>query len=119
VNPSGGNQQKAVLSKWLVREPPPEVAILDEPTRGVDVGAKFEIYSLIDDLVAGGAGVLLISSELPEVIAMSHRILVMRAGEITGTLEPHEFSEEAILRLAVFGAEGEAGSANGKGGQQT
>lgn len=112
---SGGNQQKTVLSKWLVREPPPEVAILDEPTRGVDVGAKFEIYSLIDDLVAGGAGVLLISSELPEVIAMSHRILVMRAGETAGTLEPHEFSEEAILRLAVFGAEGKASSPNGEG----
>ena len=61
-NLSGGNQQKVVLSKWLVRNPPPDVAILDEPTRGVDVGAKFEIYRLIDELVASGAGVLLISS---------------------------------------------------------
>src|SRR6185437_1364157 len=97
-NLSGGNQQKVVLSKWLVRRPPPEVAILDEPTRGVDVGAKFEIYRLIDELVAGGAGVLLISSELPEVIAMSDRILVMSEGRIAGRLEPHEFSEERILR---------------------
>jgi ABC-type sugar transport system ATPase subunit len=111
---SGGNQQKAVLSKWLVGTPPPEVAVLDEPTRGVDVGAKFEIYRLIDELVADGAGVLLISSELPEVIAMSDRILVMSAGQIAGTLEPHDFSEEGILRLAVLGAQSEGGTANGK-----
>jgi len=102
---SGGNQQKVVLSKWLVRKPTPEVAILDEPTRGVDVGAKYEIYRLIDELVDGGAGVLLISSELPEVIAMSDRIIVMSNGEVAGTLEPHEYSEERILRLAVFGNE--------------
>jgi ribose transport system ATP-binding protein len=100
---SGGNQQKVVLSKWLVRKPAPEVAVLDEPTRGVDVGAKFEIYRLIDELVDGGAGVILISSELPEVIAMSDRILVMSAGRIAGVLEPPEFSEERILRLAVLG----------------
>ena len=106
---SGGNQQKVVLSKWLVRKPPPEVAILDEPTRGVDVGAKYEIYRLIDELVDGGAGVLLISSELPEVIAMSDRIIVMSNGEIAGTLEPHEYSEERILRLAVFGKESREG----------
>ncbi len=101
---SGGNQQKVVLGKWLVRKPPPEVAVLDEPTRGVDVGAKFEIYRLIDELVNGGAGVILISSELPEVIAMSDRIIVMTAGRVAGALEPHEFSEERILRLAVLGA---------------
>ena len=101
---SGGNQQKVVLSKWLVRKPAPEVAVLDEPTRGVDVGAKFEIYRLIDELVDGGAGVVLISSELPEVIAMSDRIIVMSEGRIAGTLEPPEFSEERILRLAVLGA---------------
>jgi ABC-type sugar transport system ATPase subunit len=105
---SGGNQQKVVLSKWLVRKPTPEVAVLDEPTRGVDVGAKFEIYRLIDELVDGGAGVILISSELPEVIAMSDRILVMSAGRVAGVLEPHEFSEERILRLAVLGAQVEA-----------
>ena len=108
---SGGNQQKVVLSKWLVRKPAPEVAVLDEPTRGVDVGAKFEIYRLIDALVDGGAGVILISSELPEVIAMSDRILVMSEGRIAGRLEPHEFSEERILRLAVLGAHSEEGGA--------
>jgi ribose transport system ATP-binding protein len=106
---SGGNQQKVVLGKWLVRDPAPEVAILDEPTRGVDVGAKYEIYRLIDELVEGGAGVLLISSELPEVIAMSDRIIVMSEGQIAGTLEPHEFSEERILRLAVLGRESDTG----------
>src|SRR5438552_4024802 len=106
---SGGNQQKVVLSKWLVRKPTPEVAILDEPTRGVDVGAKYEIYRLIDELVDGGAGVLLISSELPEVIAMSDRIIVMSNGEVAGALEPHEYSEERILRLAVFGKESREG----------
>ena len=100
---SGGNQQKVALGKWLVRKPAPEVVVLDEPTRGVDVGAKFEIYRLIDELVEGGAGVLLISSELPEVIAMSDRILVMSSGEIVGELQPSEFSEERILRLAVLG----------------
>ena len=100
---SGGNQQKVALGKWLVRKPAPEVVVLDEPTRGVDVGAKFEIYRLIDELVEGGAGVLLISSELPEVIAMSDRILVMSSGEIVGELQPPEFSEERILRLAVLG----------------
>ena len=103
-NLSGGNQQKVVLSKWLVRRPAPEVAILDEPTRGVDVGAKFEIYRLIDELVSAGAGVLLISSELPEVIAMSDRIIVMSNGQIAGILAPHEFSEERILTLAVLGS---------------
>jgi ribose transport system ATP-binding protein len=108
---SGGNQQKVVLSKWLVRKPPPEVAVLDEPTRGVDVGAKFEIYRLIDELVDGGAGVILISSELPEVIAVSDRILVMSEGRIAGELAPHEFSEERILRLAVLGAHSGEGSA--------
>lgn len=111
---SGGNQQKVVLSKWLVRRPPPEAAILDEPTRGVDVGAKFEIYRLIDGLVEGGAGVLFISSELPELIAMSDRIIVMSAGQIAGTLEPHEFSEERILRLAVLGRESDIGPDDGE-----
>jgi len=102
-NLSGGNQQKVAVGKWLVRRPAPEVVVLDEPTRGVDVGAKFEIYRLIDELVEAGAGVLLISSELPEVIAMSDRILVMSSGEIVGELQPEEFGEERILRLAVLG----------------
>lgn len=105
-NLSGGNQQKVVLGKWLIRRPPPEVVILDEPTRGVDIGAKYEIYHLIDELVGSGAGVLLISSELPEVIALSDRILVMSAGQIVGSLEREEFGEERILTLAVLGRPG-------------
>jgi ribose transport system ATP-binding protein len=100
---SGGNQQKVVLGKWLIRTPAAEVVILDEPTRGVDVGAKYEIYQLIDELVERGSAVLLISSELPEVIAMSDRVLVMSAGQIVGELKPEEFSEERILHLAVLG----------------
>jgi ribose transport system ATP-binding protein len=104
-NLSGGNQQKVALGKWLVRKPGPEVVVLDEPTRGVDVGAKFEIYRLIDELVENGAGVILISSELPEVIAMSDRIIVMSEGRVAGMLDdPKGFSEELILRLAVLGA---------------
>src|SRR5262249_53523240 len=100
---SGGNQQKVAVGKWLVRKPAPDVVVLDEPPRGGGGGAQFEIYRLIDELVERGAGVLLISSELPEVIAMSDRILVMSSGEIVGELAPHEFSEERILRLAVLG----------------
>lgn len=112
---SGGNQQKVVLAKWLVRKPAAEVVVLDEPTRGVDVGAKFEIYNLIDQLVAGGSGVLLISSELPEIIAMSDRVLVMSAGMIVGELGRGELSEERILRLAVLGREHERAISEGSG----
>jgi L-arabinose transport system ATP-binding protein len=103
---SGGNQQKVVLARWLARRP--QLLILDEPTRGVDVGAKAGIHDLIRELAADGAAVLLISSELPELIAMSDRIVVMSAAQIAGTLEPHEFNEERILRLAVLGREDEA-----------
>ena len=112
---SGGNQQKVVLGKWLVREPAAEVVVLDEPTRGVDVGAKYEIYNLIDKLVSRGSGVLLISSELPEIIAMSDRVLVMSAGNIVGELDRSEFSEERILRLAVLGREQEVATSEGGG----
>ena len=112
---SGGNQQKVVLGKWLVHKPAAEVVILDEPTRGVDVGAKHEIYNLIDQLVAQGSGVLLISSELPELISMSDRVLVMSAGRLVGELERGEFSEERILRLAVLGREQELAVSEGGG----
>ena len=112
---SGGNQQKVVLGKWLVRKPSAEVVVLDEPTRGVDVGAKYEIYNLIDALVARGSGVVLISSELPEVIAMSDRVLVMSAGNIVGELKRGELSEERILRLAVLGREHELAASEGGG----
>jgi ABC-type sugar transport system ATPase subunit len=96
---SGGNQQKVVLAKWLLTQP--EVILLDEPTRGIDVGAKFEIYRIMSELARRGAGILMISSELPEIIAMSDRVLVMKDGAIVGRLSKREASEEAIMRLAV------------------
>jgi ribose transport system ATP-binding protein len=96
---SGGNQQKVVLGKWLNTNP--VALILDEPTRGIDVGAKAEIRSRIDTLAAAGMGILLISSELPEIIGMSDRILVMREKRIAGEFSHHEFSEEAIASCAI------------------
>lgn len=96
---SGGNQQKVVLAKWLGLEP--RVIILDEPTRGIDVGAKAEVYRLIRDLAEGGAAVLMISSDMEEVIGVSTRVAVMRRGAIAGVLSRDELNEEAILRLAV------------------
>ncbi|MEI2724632.1 MAG: sugar ABC transporter ATP-binding protein [Verrucomicrobiota bacterium] len=96
---SGGNQQKVVLAKWLLNEP--KVFILDEPTRGIDVGAKHEIYRLINELAACGAAVLMISSEVEELIGMCDRILVMGSGEIRDTVEPHQFDRERILRAAI------------------
>ncbi|ADN01298.1 sugar ABC transporter ATP-binding protein [Spirochaeta thermophila] len=96
---SGGNQQKVVISKWLMKEP--KVLILDDPTRGIDVGAKYEIYKLINQLVASGVSVILISSELEEVMGMSDRILVMCEGHATGILEREEFDQERIMSLAT------------------
>ena len=88
MNLSGGNQQKVVLSKWLFTEP--EVLILDEPTRGIDVGAKYEIYSIINDLSAQGKAVLMISSEMPELLGMCDRIYVMNEGAFVGELPAAE-----------------------------
>ena len=98
---SGGNQQKVVLAKWL--ETKPGVIILDEPTRGIDVGAKFEIYSLMRQLADRGVAILMISSELPEILGMSDRILVMNDGRIAGELTRAEASEERIVALATAG----------------
>jgi L-arabinose transport system ATP-binding protein len=96
---SGGNQQKVVLARWLARQP--RVLILDEPTRGIDVGAKAEVYALIRSLAANGVAVLFISSELPEVLGISDRILVMREGRITGEMPAEGATEEQVLRLAL------------------
>ncbi len=98
---SGGNQQKIVLAKWLATAP--TVVILDEPTRGVDVGAKFEIYQLMRKLTDQGVAILMISSELPEILGMSDRILVMRDGQIVGELSREEATEERIIALAITG----------------
>jgi ABC-type sugar transport system ATPase subunit len=94
---SGGNQQKIVLTKWMVAQCP--ILILDEPTRGVDVGAKAEIHGLIDELAAAGNGIILISSEMPEVLNLSTRILVFRAGRIVGELTRADATQEALMRL--------------------
>jgi inositol transport system ATP-binding protein len=96
---SGGNQQKVVLSKWMLREP--EILILDEPTRGIDVGAKFEIYKLMTNLVKEGKSIIMVSSELPELIGMCDRIYVMADGQITGELTREEFSQDRIMRYAM------------------
>jgi ribose transport system ATP-binding protein len=98
---SGGNQQKVVLGKWLARRP--RVLILDEPTRGVDVGAKSEIYALMDELAAAGIGVLMISSDLEEVLGMSDRVLVLHEGRLAGELSRAEMSEQAVMHLATGG----------------
>lgn len=94
-NLSGGNQQKVVLSKWLANSP--KVLILDEPTRGIDVGSKAEIYGIMNDLAANGISIILVSSELPEIINMCDRVYVMCEGEITGQLEASELSQEKIM----------------------
>ena len=99
LNLSGGNQQKVVLSKWLFADP--AVLILDEPTRGVDVGAKFEIYTIIGQLAAEGKGVIFISSELPEILGMSDRIYVMNEGRIVGEMLRKDASQEKIMREIV------------------
>ena len=99
MNLSGGNQQKVVVSKLLSTNP--EVVILDEPTRGIDVGAKREIYKLMHDLVAEGVAVILISSELPEVINLSNRVIVMHENKIMGELKADQTDQEAVMRLAT------------------
>ena len=96
---SGGNQQKAVIAKWLLTDP--DIIIMDEPTRGIDIGAKFELYRLIDRLAAEGKSILLVSSELPEILALSDRILVMNQGEIVKELDHSEATEELIMSYST------------------
>jgi ribose transport system ATP-binding protein len=106
-NLSGGNQQKVVIGKWLLRGP--RLFILDEPTRGIDVGAKYEVYKLVNRLAAQGAGVLMISSEIEELIGMCDRIMVMSHGEVRGFFERERFDREAIMRAAMWdGVKGRA-----------
>ena len=106
---SGGNQQKVVVAKWLFAEP--RILILDEPTRGIDVGAKAEIYRLMDALAASGVGIILISSEMPELIAMSDRIAVLGNGRIQEIFDRDDATQEKILEAASRGAEHQTGSA--------
>ena len=99
VNLSGGNQQKVVLSKWLFTDP--KVLILDEPTRGIDVGAKYEIYSIMADLATQGRGIVMISSEMPELLGMCDRIYVMNEGRIVGELTREQASQERIMAMIL------------------
>lgn len=94
---SGGNQQKVVLGKWMFTEP--EVLILDEPTRGIDVGAKYEIYRLIHEMADQGKAVILVSSELPELLGMSDRIYTICEGSITGVIDSKDADQEKLMRL--------------------
>ena len=104
-NLSGGNQQKVLLAKWMFTEP--EVLILDEPTRGIDVGAKYEIYCIINDLVAAGKSVIMISSELPEVLGMSDRIYIMNEGKIVGEMKAEEATQQSIMACILKSDKGE------------
>lgn len=99
LNLSGGNQQKVVLSKWLFANP--EILILDEPTRGIDVGAKYEIYTIINRLAGEGKGIILISSELPEILGICDRIYVMRAGKVVGEMPASEASQEKVMKYIM------------------
>jgi ribose transport system ATP-binding protein len=95
---SGGNQQKVVMAKWLFRDC--DILIFDEPTRGIDVGAKFEIYRMLGDLARQGKTILFVSSDLKELMAVCHRILVLSAGRVAGTFERDRWTEEAIVAAA-------------------
>jgi ABC-type sugar transport system ATPase subunit len=98
-NLSGGNQQKVVVAKWLASKP--KVLILDEPTRGIDVGAKAEVHAIMAQLAEQGVGILMISSELPEVLAMSDRVLVMHEGRLTGEFSHEDATEEKVMMAAT------------------
>ena len=98
-NLSGGNQQKVMISRWLATHP--DILILDEPTRGVDVGAKSEIYAIMNELVKQGMSMIMISSELPEIINMSDRVYIMAEGVVAGCLNHEEVTQEAIMQLAA------------------
>ena len=113
-NLSGGNQQKVLLAKWMFANP--DVLILDEPTRGIDVGAKYEIYCIINDLAKAGKSVIMISSELPEVIGMSDRIYIMNQAKIVGEMDAAVATQENIM-ACIVGVSGEKNSADGKGSE--
>lgn len=98
-NLSGGNQQKVIISRWLAKDP--EVLIMDEPTRGIDVGAKYEIYSIIGRLAKEGKTIIMVSSEMPELIGVCDRIMVMCEGKITGFVEGDDMNQEKIMELST------------------
>lgn len=99
MNLSGGNQQKVAIAKWLLANP--KILILDEPTRGIDVGAKYEIYNIMNDLVDQGVSIIMVSSELPEILGMSDRILVLHEGKITAEMDWKEANQEKVMMAAT------------------
>jgi putative multiple sugar transport system ATP-binding protein len=107
-NLSGGNQQKVLIGKWIFAQP--NVLLLDEPTRGIDVGAKYEIYQIINNLVAQGKAVLMISSELPELLGMCDRIYVMNESRIIAELNGKDASQESIMGCIMQDSKGEIGA---------
>ena len=109
TNLSGGNQQKVMIGRWLATRP--KLLILDEPTRGVDVGAKAEIYEIMNELTKQGVSIIMISSELPEIINMADRVYVMYEGKVTGCISYENLSQEAIMKLATLETSG--GQTNG------
>jgi ribose transport system ATP-binding protein len=102
---SGGNQQKVVIGKWLNTHA--KIFIFDEPTRGIDIGAKVEVYNVMNELVLNGAAIIMISSELPEILGMSDRIVVMHEGKVTGEFSKHDANQENIMKAAAGGLENE------------
>ena len=103
-NLSGGNQQKVLLAKWMFAEP--DIMLLDEPTRGIDVGAKYEIYCIINELAAAGKSVVMISSELPEVLGLSDRIYIMNEGRMVGEMKAEEATQESIMAVILQSGRG-------------
>lgn len=97
---SGGNQQKVIVGRWLLTEP--DVLLMDEPTRGIDVGAKYEIYQLMIDLASKGKGVIMVSSEMPELLGVTDRILVMSNGHLAGIVDTKSVTQEEILKLSAM-----------------
>ena len=108
ANLSGGNQQKVLVGKWIFAEP--DVLLLDEPTRGVDVGAKYEIYQIINDLVAQGKAVLMISSELPEILGMCDRVYIMNEGRVIAQVNAREAMQESIMGYIMQDSKKEIGA---------
>jgi rhamnose transport system ATP-binding protein len=110
---SGGNQQKVVIAKWLATEP--RLLVIDEPTRGIDVGTKAEVHRLLSDLAGQGVAILMISSELPEVLGMADRVLVVREGEITAELDRSEATPENVMRAATGAAHADLTAVEARG----
>ena len=99
INLSGGNQQKVVLGKWLAKNP--QILFIDEPTKGIDVGAKAEFYKIMDELVKAGVSIIMVSSDMPELVSISDRVLVLSNGRITGELVKEEVNQTNIMKAAI------------------